>query len=373
MRLLWQGYYLDGITAARQPVNITLTPAGAQFTKTDGNIVVWLYREMHQTQGFYTGEQVRLERGSDPVEALIISDTAFLHALQFMAAACSRKFHNPSARKRRLWWIIIGIIAVGVGLAAMYLRGIPAGVNLLANRIPPAWEATLGKEVVKQLTAGNDVCAEPPLQQSVDQIIQALNSAVPKHPYIFHVSIVKGKAINALAAPGGYLIIFTGLLEQTRSAEELAGVLAHEMQHVLQKHATRGILQNLSITALATMIAGDPGVISNVVLSMESLRYSRIQEEEADQMGMDLIIKSRINPYGMVDFFDNLNKKHGNEPELFKYVSTHPLMTDRIQKLKARAETASSAPVPLLPTVSWPQVAKACSAEDQQIKPHAKK
>jgi len=373
MQLLWQGYYLDGTTAARQPVKITLTPTGVQFTKTDGNLVVWLYSEMRQTQGFYAGEQVRLERGSDPVEALIISDTAFLHALQFMAAASSRKFHNPSARKRRSGWIIIGSIAVGVGLAAAYLWGIPAGANLLANHIPPAWEATLGKEVVKQLTVGEDVCTEPPLQQSIDQIIQALNSAAPKHPYIFHVFIVKGKTINALAAPGGYLIIFTGLLEQTKSAEELAGVLAHEMQHVLQKHATRGILQNLSITALATMIVVDPGVISDVVRTMGSLRYSRIQEEEADQMGMDLIIKSRINPYGMVAFFDILNKKHGNEPDLFKYVSTHPLMTDRMQKLKARAETASSTPVPLLPTVSWPQMAKACSTEDQQTKPHGKK
>jgi len=75
----------------------------------------------------------------------------------------------------------------------------------------------------------------------------------------------------------------------------------------------------------------------------------------------------------MVAFFDILNKKHGNEPDLFKYVSTHPLMTDRMQKLKARAETASSTPVPLLPTVSWPQMAKACSTEDQQTKPHGKK
>src|SRR3990170_3182896 len=366
MQLLWKGYYLDGTTAARQPVKITLTPTGVQFTKTDGNLVVWLYREMRQTQGFYAGEQVRLERESDPVEALIISDTAFLHALQFMAAASSRKFHNPSARKRRSGWIIIGSIAVGVGLAAAYLWGIPAGANLLANHIPPAWEATLGKEVVKQLTVAEDVCTEPPLQQSIDQIIQALNSAAPKHPYIFHVFIVKGKTINALAAPGGYLIIFTGLLEQTKSAEELAGVLAHEMQHVLQKHATKGILQNLSITALATMIVVDPGVISDVVRTMGSLRYSRSYEEEADYKGMELIMKAHINPSGMINFFEALNKKYGNEPKLFRYISTHPLTLDRIQRLKSQAKTASTRPVLLLPAVSWPQVAQGCGAGYRQ-------
>lgn len=357
MQLFWHGYYLDGVTAVRQPVSITLTPSGLQIAKTDGAAFVWPYAEITQTQGFYAGEPVRLERGS---EALIISDTAFLQTLRVIAPASSKKFHNPAVRKKRVLWIIAGAIAVVAALAAAYIWIIPAGAIILAEHVPPDWEAKLGDAVVEQFVKNETKCASSLPQQSVDRIMQALNTAAPKHPYRFHVYIVKDKTVNALAAPGGNLIIFTGLLEQTKSTEELAGVLAHEMQHVLQKHATKGIIQNLSITALLTVALGDAGIAGDAARTLGSLHYSRTMEEEADRHGMELLIKARISPNGMIDIFDTLSKKYGNEPELFKYISSHPLMADRIKKLKTQAETASLVSTPLLPDISWSQVVKSC-------------
>ncbi len=357
MQILWQGYYLDGITAARQPVAITLTPAGLHIAKTNGVAFLWPYAETTQTQGFYAGEPVRLEKGD---EALVISDTAFLQAMRLMAPTSSGKFHNSASGKKRFKWVVLGAIATLAGLTAAYLWAIPAGARTLAEYVPPAWEAKLGETVVKQFTTGELVCGETLPQQAVDSIMQILNSAAPKHPYKFHVYIVKDETVNALAAPGGHLIIFTGLLEQTKNAEELAGVLAHEMQHVLNKHATKAIFQNLSITAILTIMLGDSGIIGDMVSSMGGLRYSRMQEEEADKIGMDIMIKAGVNPNGMIDFFNTLGKKYGDEPGLFKYISTHPLMADRIKKLKARAEWAPFDQRPLLPDISWPQVVKSC-------------
>lgn len=366
MQIHWQGHYLDGLTAVRQPVNIILTPAGIQIARSDGSILLWPYHEISQTQGYYAGEQVRLERGVTPVEALIVSDAAFLHSLRFMASSSSGRFHNPVVRKRRYQWIALAVIGTAAGLAAAYIWGIPAGARIAADHVPPTWEAKLGEAVVKQLAADGSVCTEPLVQKPVDSIMETLNSAASQHPYKFHITVVKDKTVNAFAAPGGHIVIFSGLLEQTKSAEELAGVLAHEMQHVLQKHATKGIFQNLSLTLLSAVIIGDLSVVGDVVRAMGSLNYSRSYEEEADYKGMELIMKAHINPSGMINFFEALNKKYGNEPKIFRYISTHPLTLDRIQRLKSQAKTASTRPVPLLPAVSWPQVAQGCGAGDRQ-------
>lgn len=370
MQLYWRGYYLDGITAVRQPAAITITQTGLQIAKTDGSLVIWQYAEVNQTQGFYEGEQVRLEKGK---ETLIIPDTAFLRSLRLAAPSSSGKFHNPAFRKKRVWWIVAAAIVVVTALTAAYMWIIPFGAGILAEHVPLAWEAKLGDAVVKELVKHDAECSASLPKEAVDRIMQALNAAAPKHPYKFHIYLVKDKTVNTLAAPGGNLILFTGLLEQTKSAEELAGVLAHEMQHVLQKHTTKGIIQNLSTTALMSVALGDAGIAGDAVRTLGNLHYSRAMEEEADLRGMELLIKAGINPNGMIDIFDTLSKKYGNEPELFKYVSTHPLMADRIKKLKTQAEAASFTPILLLPDISWPQLVKSCEAAGDKQKTHGKK
>ena len=141
MQMHWQGHYLDGITATRHPVNIILTPAGIQIKKTDGSVLLWQYNEVTQTQGYYAGEQIRLERGADPVEALVVSNTEFLNVLRFMASSSAGKFHDPAIRRKRLPWIILAVIGTIGGLSALYIWGIPAGANALADHVPPEWEA----------------------------------------------------------------------------------------------------------------------------------------------------------------------------------------------------------------------------------------
>lgn len=360
MQMHWQGHYLDGITATRHPVNIILTPAGIQIKKTDGSVLLWQYNEVTQTQGYYAGEQIRLERGADPVEVLVVSNTEFLNVLRFMASSSAGKFHDPAIRRKRLLWIILAVIGTIGGLSVLYMWGIPAGAKVLADHVPPEWEAKLGEAVAKELTAGESMCTETLPKQSIEHIIQTLNSAALKHPYQFKVYLVKDETVNALAAPGGHIIIFTGLLEQTKNAEELAGVLAHEMQHILQKHATKSIFQSFSIRTLIAIVLGDPGIIGDVIGTLGSLNYSRTYEEEADYLGMELLLKANINPTGMIDFFHTMNKKYGNEPELFRYVSTHPLIAERIRKLEDQAKKASITPKPLLSEVSWQQLVKSC-------------
>ena len=76
----------------------------------------------------------------------------------------------------------------------------------------------------------------------IDELVLTLTKALPSNPYAFRVSVVDSPVVNAFAAPGGYIVIYKGLLKYTKSPEELAGVLAHEIEHVIHRHVTRMLL-----------------------------------------------------------------------------------------------------------------------------------
>jgi predicted Zn-dependent protease len=91
----------------------------------------------------------------------------------------------------------------------------------------------------------------------LEEITKTLTAPLPNTHYTFRVMVVNDPIVNALAAPGGYILVFRGLLDRTRSPEELAGVLAHESQHVLKRHTTRALLENVSSGLLVAALMGE--------------------------------------------------------------------------------------------------------------------
>jgi predicted Zn-dependent protease len=204
----------------------------------------------------------------------------------------------------------------------------------------------------------------------VDKLVIRLVAASPASPYAFQIAIVDSPGFNAFAAPGGQIVIHRKLLMSTETPEELAGVLAHEMQHVLQRHATKALIRDLSLAAIADAVFGDVIVIGAFAVqgarTLTTLHYSRESEEEADREGMRLLQTARINPAGMIRFFETLKAQTG-EAEPPAYLSTHPETDVRIARLKAlaaelgrRGTDLKSVPIPLLADVKWDEVKKLC-------------
>ncbi|HJR05028.1 MAG TPA: hypothetical protein VKA83_25525, partial [Methylomirabilota bacterium] len=121
MRTDWQGSYLDGRTAARQPATIRLMREGVEITTAAGGTRLWPYRELRQTQGNYAGEEVRLERGGELPETLLIPDAAFLQSLHEAAPGVGPRFHDPRRRSARLRWTIVAAGGVLAATVAIYL------------------------------------------------------------------------------------------------------------------------------------------------------------------------------------------------------------------------------------------------------------
>jgi predicted Zn-dependent protease len=365
MRTEWGAHYLDGQTAIRHPATVRLMREGVEVTTARGWTRLWPYHEIRQTQGFYEGEEVRFERGGDLPEALLVSDPAFLESLHEVAGQQSGRFHGPTGPGRRLRLTVLAAGAIIAITAAFYLWGIPALAAFAAPRVPVAWEEGLGRAVIDQLAPADRLCVDPRRRAPLEAIVTRLVAAAPTSPYRFRLLVVNRPEVNALAAPGGYVVVFRGLLERTRTPEELAGVLAHEIEHVLHRHTTRALIQHASTGLLLAALTGD--MTGPAVYALESarvlaqLQYSRHAEEEADVEGMKLLLAARIAPEGMLAFFEDLAK--GDQARSVRtYLSTHPSTRDRIARLRALAARAPGPPAPLLPDRDWTDIRKACSS-----------
>lgn len=366
----WEGHYLDGQTAARQRVSIRLMRLGLHVTTERGATLWWPYEEIRQTQGFYSGEQVRLERGGEFSEALLVSDTSFLTQLHQIAPELATRFHKPAHRRRRARLVLIAALASMGVLAVLYLWGIPALAAFVASRVPVSWEERLGRSIVTHLVPPAMRCTDKTRTRVIDEIITVLTAPLPTSPFTIRVIVVNDSTINAFAVPGGYIVLYRGLLEKTQTAEELAGVLAHELQHIFKHHVTQALIQHVSTGLLLAAITGDTsratayGLESARLLGI--LRYSRQSEEEADAAGMRMLLESGIDPKGMIAFYELLTKSTSETSSILKYLSTHPSTGDRIKKLKSLVEQSQPKSVKLLKGYDWSNIKKICQTTSSQ-------
>jgi predicted Zn-dependent protease len=160
--------------------------------------------------------------------------------------------------------------------------------------------------------------------------------------FSFDFYLVEDSSINAFALPGGRVVIHSGLLLNAASAEEVAGVLAHEISHVTLRHHIRGLVSRVGTVLLVQAVFGDASALlatlSELGGNLSSLKNSRAFELEADRRGWELLKRAEINPHGMISFFQTLKKEqnvvHKTIEENFSFLSTHPNTDERIQVLK---------------------------------------
>jgi predicted Zn-dependent protease len=344
MRSEWEGHYLDGRTPTRRRATVRLMRGGLEIMPDGGARQFWPYADLRQTQGSYAGEEVRFERGGDLPEVLVVADPAFLVDLREISETPSARFHDPRRRGRRLQLTVLAGLAVVAVVTAIYLWGIPVAAEVIAERVPVTWEESLGRSVVDSLVPREQRCLTDAGQRALDELVATLVAGAPPSGYTFHAQVADMRIVNAFAVPGGYIVVLRGLLEELGSAEELAGVLAHEIQHVLRRHSTKALVQHMSTGLLLTAVSGDVSGVMAYGLEgarvLGQLRYGRAAEEEADALGMQLIIAAGLDPRGMIAFFEATEKEEGKRGGRPVYLSSHPGAADRIARLTRLAQGA---------------------------------
>jgi len=232
-----------------------------------------------------------------------------------------------------LWpFVLIGGGFVTIGLIIYFLL-LPWLADRATEHFPMEQEIALGKELMSQYTSGETVdTAGTRLLNEFGKTI-AFNTKYP-----LHFTLIESKTVNAFAVPGGEIVIYTGILDILKTEEELAGLMAHEASHVIQRHSIRSMMRQLAGSMLIGLVVGDVGDISSTLVGQadqfRNLSYSRELETEADLKGMEILVNSKINPKGMVGLLNGLKLEHSSGTELPEFLLTHPAPDSRIEAIE---------------------------------------
>ncbi len=358
---LWHGRYLDGRVPVPSPTTVRLGPMSLTI-RVDGQEREWAYHEIRQTQGFSPNEPVRLEYGDEPAESLAIDDHGFLTAINEAGWAPQGRFDRPDLRRLKFFLSAMGLV-IAIGTTAMlYVTALPLLADYVSRHIPIEWEERLGDTVSETLAPTGARVSDPACLEPMQEIVERLTAAIPDCPYTIRLAVVENDVVNAFAAPGGYVVVFTGLIDQAETPEEVAGVLAHELQHILQRHGTRAVVRELATgVVIAAISSGADGLetLLGAATQLTGLSYQRGDEDDADREGMDLLARAGIDGSGMIAFFEKLEGQAPDTPRFVSYLSTHPPTEDRIARLNS-LRSASYITRPLLDESRWNALKSAC-------------
>ncbi|MDR2745329.1 MAG: M48 family metalloprotease, partial [Desulfovibrio sp.] len=209
-------------------------------------------------------------------------------------------------------------------------------------------EKEMGRKFDAMIRSNLSVIDDPEVRQYVMSLTDRLVRAMPKQPYSFNSSVILNNALNAFAVPGGYIYVFSGLIMNFDSEDELAGVMAHELAHVTQRHVASRLERAQFVTlgslllAVAGIAAGGSGGGAVAVSAMSAgqaamLNYSRLDETDADQIGLQYLVAAGYPPGGMVNGFKVLRQKSMmSGTSVPAYLSTHPAIGERINTLQSK-------------------------------------
>lgn len=237
--------------------------------------------------------------------------------------------------------LVLGALAVAGWYGLSYLA------RAVVENMPPDSERSFGKMAWESLAPADQRCTNKRTTQYVGDVLRPLLAQQPPG-FRFEYTVTDDPDLNAYALPGGYITVNIGLLTKIARSEELAGVLAHELAHVTQRHGTRRMATQLGTFAVLGWLLGgsDLSGAAHIVANLVSSAYARDQEAEADTVGLQTLAAARVDPRGMAELFDRIAQEQPNLPEL---LSTHPDPGKRAERARSAAPEGELRPLPVLP------------------------
>ncbi len=228
----------------------------------------------------------------------------------------------------------------------------------LAPLIPSSFEQKMGDALVGDF--GGRFCTTPAGSAALQKMARAIDPDIGD----MQVEVAKIDMVNAVALPGNKVILFDGLLKEARSPDEVAGVLAHEIGHVRERHVMQALLRQMGLSLVLGGLDGNSAGILNGALSMS---YSRSSETDADTHSIAALKNANISPIATADFFKRLSAMDGSENEengsaISGYMSSHPLSLAR-KKAFERSLVKGKAYKPVLTPAEWSELKTMCTQD----------
>lgn len=392
--------FFDGIQSRPRAVTLAVSATSLRLTPDDGSApVIWALSDIMILDTHTRAHPARLSCRSAP-DARLLIETADGWA-QIRPYLTQAKNHGNMMSAS---WGSLGmyaVLCVLVVVLAMYY--IPKSAAHLEGLVPESAARNLGRQVI---TAHFDapVCVAPKGEAAFRKLMARLESGLDK-PLPPTVSfVVKNSETNAFAAPGDYIIVFSGLADDVKSVDEFAGIIAHEMGHVHYSHPMRAMMRYMGFSFMMRAMVGDSTLLDAAGM-INAMRFSREDEGTADDYAIDVLRRAGLDAVRFADFFERHDRaekaiiaamqtgmdtakdkkdKDGNKkdeakkdedltkPEaedalrdrvphnVLEYLSTHPASTARVEKIRKTAGDKPKDYKPALNAQEWADYKKIC-------------
>ncbi len=225
------------------------------------------------------------------------------------------------------------------------------------KKFSKASEKKLSELILKTLERGQAEFNEDKINSYLDSIGTRICVANNIAFDAIQIHVIHSNNVNAFALPDHNMVIYTGLIENAKSAEEVAGVMAHEIGHMEKGHVVKKLAKEIGISMLFLLAGGNENfeVLKEAGQVVSSTAFDRSQEREADSFAVDALAKAEINPEPFGNFLFRLSTGSDNIPEELIWISTHPDSKERAAAIFTKAKAYAFKPKPILKT-SWETV-----------------
>ena len=382
-RTVYEGRLSDGRTAASLRVEVRLAERGLEILPPGGRgaPALWPYANLRSSLPVRSdAPRCAAEPQARPAPIPCSSPTR--PSLRSLRARAS---HLSPARQRllglRTGAVFAMLVAAIVG-AIWYFDYQP--LQTAARLMPQDMRERMGRNVIVSLTGSMRQCETGPGRAALDRLTKRLVDKASDPPMPVRVIMIDWDIENAFAVPGGQLVLTKGLVQKAASADEVAGVLAHELGHAIELHPETGLLRAIALGMAGDLVFAGSNTTANIGLLLTQVQYTRAAEREADAHAVRILKNAGISPKGFGDFFERIDpflrmskeakKKRDDERKRdedivafgkklergLAIVSTHPVTEDRLKMVRSQPDYPAT---PALSDAAWRALREMCGPD----------
>lgn len=363
------GAFSDGRSAASSNVDVRLSHDGVAFHSSAVALTIWPYSDLNAAEPLTThSEDCLLGSVKDPDATLYISNKQFVQDLADRAPQLSAYASRIRAARP---WIWTAAAVTGLVLTAWAADISPA--RTVANFLPESTRVQFGENVIASLARNAKTCSTPDGDRALQKITERLlvNSDKDRR---FTIRVLNLPVVNAFAVPGEQIVLTRQLLAQASGGDEIAGIIAHEMGHGIERDPEVGFIRALGLTAaIQFMTGGGTSNLANIGLLLAQLSYSRRAERAADNHAIRLSKQAQISLDGLKTFFQRMQgkekKRRKSVSRSTSFLRSHPMTDDRLQAFDA-VETYPTRPT--LTDNEWQSLKAICGNKPKKQPKKAK-
>ena len=320
-----------GLLVIEEPVGVTFE---SFKTPPPARRVLFLWQDLRARPAGNGTDALRLvprQRRGDPQRSFIVRDTG--------ALAHVRALHQVEeiGRGRLIGRLLLVTIGFITAVTMLVHGGVGLATAMVMRLLPRAAEERIGESALVRTFDVSRPITDDHVLSVLEKCSQVLANVFPETTG-YTIVVVEGDHHNTFALPGGYIVIYQGMLEWLADEQELFGLLSHEAAHVELRHGMRRIVRESIVTMVPLVLFAGTGAATNYMAasgaSFTTLAYDREEEMAADRLATEALAAAQLDPDGLVSLLSRLRSIEGSDPARSDFLSTHPALDTRIAAIE---------------------------------------